>query len=182
MEHSGGAPAAAPPVAARRGLLELAVCALEDLDRAVNGGVRGTPRRVSCRELVHASLERSRPSTGEPQIKLFWDAGPAFVEADPTAIARALDNLLDNALEHGSPPLIVTGARIAGRLRITVANRASRHATGRNGDDPRHGHGIPTVTEVARASGGRFALYRSDEGCVAALELPLAEIAAAIAA
>jgi len=181
LEEHGGLPAASPPNSARRGLLELAVCALDELDGAVNGG-NGRPvaRRVSCRELVHAALERWRPSAGEAEVKLYWDAGPAYVQGDPAGVARALDNLLANALEHGCAPLVVTG--VAGRLRITVANGAPRRQPSRNGDDPRRGHGIPAVSEVARAHGGRFALYRSDEGCVAALELPLADRGAALAA
>jgi signal transduction histidine kinase len=182
LEQGAGVPAASAPGAARRGLLELAACALDELDRAVNGGERRVARRVSCRELVHAALERWRPSARETEVKLYWDAGPAYVHGDPAALARALDNLLANALEHGSAPLVITGAEVSGRLRITVANGASARQPSRNGGDPRRGHGIPAVSEVARAHGGRFALYRSDQGCVAALELPLAERVATVAA
>jgi hypothetical protein len=142
-------------------------------------------RRISCRELVHASLQRCRPAAAEADVKLYWDAGPAYVEADPAEVARALDNLISNAIEHGSPPLVVTGARISGRLRITVANRRAASglgSKGHNGRDPRRGHGLPAISEVARAHGGRFALYRSEVGCVAALELPLADCGAALAA
>ena len=57
-----------------------------------------------------------------------------------------------------------------------------RHAANATGTTLAAATASRSVTEVARASGGRFALYRSDEGCVAALELPLAEVAAAIAA
>jgi signal transduction histidine kinase len=179
LEHGEEGP---PPAAARRGLLELAVAALGELDAAINGAsARPVSRRVSCRELLHASLERWRPALGEGAVRLYWDAGPAWVEADPTGVARALDNLLANAVEHGSPPLVVTGARVSGRLRITVANRGGPPGS-QERPDPRRGHGIPAVTELARAHGGRFALYRSEEGCVAALELPLADGAAALAA
>jgi len=115
-------------------------------------------------------------------VTLYWDAGPAHVEGDPAGLSRALDNLLANALEHGCAPLVITGAEVAGRLRITVANGDSGRPSASNEQDPRRGHGIPTVSEVARAHGGRFALYRSDSGCVAALELPLADRFAALAA
>jgi two-component system sensor histidine kinase MtrB len=183
LEQGPDAPAASAPEAARRGLLELAACALDELDAAVNGG-GGCPvtRRVSCRELVHASLERWRPPAARGSVKLYWDAGPAYVEADPAGVARALDNLLVNAIEHGAPPLVVTGATVADRLRITVASGAAGPEPPGNGRDPRRGHGIPVVSEVARAHGGRFALYRSEQGCVAALELPLSGGAGALAA
>lgn len=200
LEQEGGAPAASPTGGARRGFLELSLCALEDLDSLVNGrGAAVTPRRVSCRELILASLERWRPAAGERNLRLYWDAGPAYVEGDPAGVSRALDNLFANAIEHGGPPLAVTGARVGGRLRITVANGARgaggngaaaaagngggrEDGTDRSQRGARRGHGIPIVSEVARAHGGRFALYRSEEGCVAALELPLAEAAAARAA
>ena len=156
------------PGPARRGLLELARSALAELDGEVNGsGAAPTPRQVSCRELLHASLERWRAAADAAGgIKLYWDAGPAFV------------NLLANALEHGGPPLVVTGARVAGRLRITVANGAGGglNGAGRNGSengvaapDPRRGHGIELVSAVAADHRGRFALCHTGSGCVAAL-------------
>jgi two-component sensor histidine kinase len=95
------------------------------------------------------------------------------VEGDPGRLAQAFDNLVSNALEHGGPPVVVTGARVADRVRITIAN-------GTDGEprptrpDPRRGHGTKIVSEVAGAHRGRFALCRTGSGCVAALELPLA--------
>jgi signal transduction histidine kinase len=101
-------------------------------------------------------------------------------------VASALDNLLANSLEHGRGPLVITGARVAERLRITIANRDAGNgragAAGGEEDDPRRGHGLPIVADVAREHGGRFAFYRSGEGCVAALELPLADSRMALAA
>ena len=172
------------PGPARRGLLELARSALAELDGEVNGsGAAPTPRQVSCRELLHATLERWRAAAdASGGIKLYWDAGPAFVVCDPVRMSQALDNLLANALEHGGPPLVVTGARVAGRLRITVANGAGGglDGAGRNGSengvdarDPRRGHGIELVSAVAADHRGRFALCHTGSGCVAALELPL---------
>lgn len=180
-----------PGAAVRRGLLDLVTAAVAELDGAVNGG--GVPRSrrpVSCRELVLASIERWRPAAGDSdRIRVYWDAGPATVDGDPVAIAQALDNLIANALEHGGPPLVVTGAEVAGRLRLTIANgRPDRSVVpelvGVNGErrprsrggrasDPRRGHGIAVVSRIAAEHRGRFAFCRSDAGCVAALELPL---------
>lgn len=176
LEGRGDRPVAAPRGASRRGLLELATSALQDLDGALNGGAQPRPRRrFSCREAVMACLERWRPhavSTGG--IRVYWDAGPAPIDGDAGRLAQALDNLLANAIEHGSSPIVITAARVAGRIRITIANgvqpgRASA------GLDPRRGHGTDVVSEVANAHGGRFALCQTASGCVAALELPLAE-------
>jgi signal transduction histidine kinase len=169
-------PAAAPPIASRRGLLELATGALRDLDGALNGrGAARPPERFSCRELVLASLERWRPMAARyGGIRVYWDAGPAPVEGHPAKLAQALDNLVANALEHGGPPVVVTGARVAGRIRVTIANGIRRDPEQRI-SDPRRGHGTEIVSEVASAHRGRFALCETGSGCVAALELPLAE-------
>jgi two-component system, OmpR family, sensor histidine kinase MtrB len=176
LEDGSGRPAAAPPHASRRGLLELASSALQDLDGAVNGAAPMRPaRRISCREALMASLERWRPQASrEGGIRVYWDAGPAPIEGDPARLAQALDNLLSNAVEHGAPPVVVTGARVAGRIRITIANGV-RHDRVAPRPDPRRGHGTEVVSEVASAHGGRFALCHTSSGCVAALELPLAE-------
>lgn len=159
---------------ARRGLLELARGALAELDRELNGGEPVAVRRqVSCRELLEASLERWRPAASAAGgIKLFWDAGPAPLVCDPVRLSQALDNLIANALEHGGPPLVVTGASVAGRLRITVANGA-REPLEADERDPRRGHGMSVVSRVAAEHRGRFALCRTGGGCVAALEVPL---------
>lgn len=171
-----GGPAATPSAASQRGLLELATSALQDLDCALNGKAPSRPtRRFSCREVVLACLERWRPQAARAGgIRVYWDAGPAPIEGDAARMSQALDNLLSNALEHGGPPVEVTGALVAGRIRITIANGVGPTSpAGRR--DPRRGHGTGLVSDVASAHRGRFALCHTGSGCVAALELPLAE-------
>ena len=173
-----------PSAAGRRGLLELVATALDDLDREVNGGEAPVgSRRFSCREHLFACLERWRHAAASGGgFRVYWDAGPAPVEGDPARLAQALDNLIANALEHGGPPIVVTGARVASRIRITVANGSADPAAGDNprprrggSGDPRRGHGTEVISEVASAHRGRFALCHAGGGSVAALELPLAE-------
>jgi len=176
-EGTPAAPASSPPGAARRGLMELAACALTGLDGAVNGDeAQQTRRLVSSRELVLAALERWRPATSAAGgIKVFWDAGPAPVAGDPVAMSQALDNLIANALEHGGPPLVITAARVSGRLRLTLANGRSGDERRSEKGDPRRGHGVEIVHDFAESHAGRFALCETSSGCVAALELPIAE-------
>jgi signal transduction histidine kinase len=180
LDGDEGAPSEAPgPGSARRGLLELACSALAELDGEVNGGsIAPVPREVSCRELLHASLERWREAAeAAGGIKTYWDAGPAPVICDPVRMSQALDNLFANALEHGGPPLVATGASVAGRLRITIANGpgAADSNGAEAGPDARRGHGIELVSRVAADHRGRFALCHTGSGCVAVLELPLVD-------
>src|SRR4029077_16089914 len=126
-------------------------------------------------EVVLAGLERWRPMAARTGgFRVYWDGGPAPVEGDAVQMARALDNLIANALEHGGPPVVVTGARVAGRIRVTIATGSSQRGARRE-RDPRRGHGTEVVSRVASAHRGRFALCRTGSGCVAALELPLVD-------
>ena len=112
-------------------------------------GSRSTAAR-SCSPASSAGARR-RPTGGG--IRLYWDAGPAPVEGDPRRMAQAFDNLIANALEHGGPPVVVTGARVAGRVRVTIANGRGTSAHPGRGD-PRRGHGTEIVSEVASAHRG----------------------------
>ena len=167
--------------------LDLALAALADVDRTVNGSLDPGPRRelVSGRDLVVAAVGRWRARGAGAELRLYWDAGAAMLFADPERIARALDNLIANALEHGGSPLRITASVVSGRVRITLSDsgaglRALSRAPRANGNGsrpapaPRRGHGLAIVSEIAAEHGGRFALARSDDGAVAALELPLA--------
>jgi len=60
LEEAPDGPAAAPPAASRRGLLELATGALRDLDGALNGAEPPRPpQRFSSRDVVLGCLERT---------------------------------------------------------------------------------------------------------------------------
>ena len=154
----------------------MASSALVQLDGQLNGSeVERSVRTVDCRELVLASIERWRAAVPGGSIRLFWDAGPAPVNADPIAISQGLDNLIANAIEHGRPPLVMTGAEVAGRVRITLANGQAVEERAEWDRDPRRGHGVGLVSQIAAEHRGRFAICETSSGCVAALELPLAE-------
>lgn len=179
------------------GFLDLAMAALSDLDHLVNGAAIGSPTRrelISCRELVVAAVGRWRSGGSDIDLHLFWDAGEAMISADAEQIARALDNMIANGLEHGGPRLALTASVISGKVRLTLSdwgrspdwgaarNGVSSHGGGSEpGSDPRRGHGLEIVSESATGHGGRFALSRSAQGTVAALELPLARTSRVIA-
>jgi signal transduction histidine kinase len=184
------------PAGGGRDQLGLAIAALDDLDLAVNGGL---PERrvwtVDARTLAEEAVGRWRRTAALAgrRMELRWRAGRSRVVCEPAAIARALDNLLANALEHGRGPVRLDGTLRAGHVRLLVSDGADagaapalavgvhprrRPAAGsRRARDPRRGHGLRVVADVAAAHGGRFASCRHEAGACAVLELPLADVA-----
>src|SRR5918995_2844828 len=120
-----GQPAKRGAESARRGLLELARSALASLDAEVNGASPLPARReVSCRELVHAALERWRPlAVAAGGVRLYWDVGAAPAVCDPMRLAQALDNLLAIAVEHrGRFALCRTGSGCVAALEVPLTH------------------------------------------------------------
>lgn len=204
---SAGPAPANGSAAAIRGQLEAALWALADLDAGVNGR-RRAGRRCPLRadELVGDAVERWRSPAAllGRQLELRWRAGRATVIGDRQALARALDNLVANSLEHGAERIRVEGSADRGRLRIAVVDgdggdpdRGANAAHGpianacsgevgafpaQPGDGgPRRGHGLAVVARIATGHGGRFAFVRQARRARSVLELPLAaEPAAAV--
>jgi signal transduction histidine kinase len=169
--------------------IELAAAALERLDREINGDplapIVGT---VDAAKLAQSSVARwqGRVRLVEGSLELRWNAGPALVRGDSSALSQALDNLIVNAIEHGGPTIVVAARLRNGRLRIAVVDSgpATRPRSRRNSPaqviarlSGRHhrGHGLSVVRRVAADHGGRFALRHAERGSLAVLELPLAE-------
>ena len=129
---------------------------------------------------------RGRAGLGGGELRV-GTAVPSVVEADPLALAQALDNLIVNAIEHGGPAIEVEARRRGPRLRITVTDsgretrpparrRSLVEVLARLTGSGRRGHGLAVVRRVAATHRGRFRLRRSGRGSVAVLELPLAEV------
>jgi signal transduction histidine kinase len=156
--------------------IRVALAALDDLDREINGGPRRfAARPVVGRALVQPAVERWRGSAASARrsLVLRWRAGDAMVMADPTRLAQALDNMIDNALRHGGLRVCVEATLGAGALRISVTDSGGGAAPASSGD-PRHGHGLRIVSTVAAEHGGRFEIALSPSGTTAVLELRLA--------
>lgn len=177
---------------AGRDQLDQALAALGLLDREVNGGQgRGEPTCVEVLDVAEAAVARWQPAAAAcgRGLSLSWSANGSHVLCDGAALARALDNLLANSIEHGRGPIRVDGVVRAEHLRLLVADGADAglwsHVPERRGEvlrrdlvpssrDVRHGHGLQLVADVALECGGRFAACRHDAGATAVLELPLA--------
>ncbi len=159
-----------------RRTVDAALAALDDLDREVNRlPAAASARPVSASGLVHSTVERWRGTAARRgrALALRCEVGSAMVHVDPRRAEGALDNLIANALEHGSLNIAVAARRNARGVRISVVDGGPA-GTRQRGRDPRRGHGLAIVADLARESGGRFLLDRSPGGTEAVLELPLA--------
>jgi signal transduction histidine kinase len=175
------------PAAARfEDTLEMAVAAVEQLDREVNGRAElPTTHRFPVRPIVEAAAERWQPSATHAQrlLRVVWSAGGAEVEGDPIAFAQAVDNMISNGLEHGSGPILLEADVDKGKVRLSVKDEGGVGAPSRSRVFPpngftgrsRHGHGLRIVRRVAVQHGGEFSLTRSCSGTEARLILPLSE-------
>lgn len=169
--------AAKPSAATQPEPLELALAALRDLDREVNGERFELRRRpVEGRMLAIAAAERwrGRVAAAGRRISVQWRCGEELADVDPVRVAQALDNLIANALEHGGGEITIQGARRGRRLELAVRDHGARRAARvRDHAEPRRGHGLRLTRSLARGNGGRLRVRALGHGTVAALELPL---------
>jgi signal transduction histidine kinase len=172
------------------GAVKMAATALERLEREVNGEAV-TPVRVPTpvAPLLYSALARwqARALAAGASLSLPAAAGAATIDADPLEIARALDNLIANAIEHGGSEILLEasegdrGLTLAvvdsgrgaglGRRRRTLAAALAR-ISGRG----RRSHGLPIVRRIAIAHGGGFRLLATRRGTEAVIALPLSSL------
>lgn len=182
---------AVPDVAPRSRRLDvtlaMATDALDRLDREINGAPLAPARQpLAARTLVEEAAARWRAGAAAAgaSLELRWRAADAIVRGDRGDLARALDNLVVNAIEHGGPRIELRATLGVGWLRIAVADSgrpsagSPRRALPRKlleqlAGTPRHGHGLRVVRRIATAHGGEFRLRTSASGGEAVLELPL---------
>jgi signal transduction histidine kinase len=164
--------------------LELAVAAVEQLDREINGRpVEAEMTPVCFRSIVEAAVKRWRPAADslDRSLDLRWSGDDAVLQADRIVLVQAVDNLISNALRHGSGPVTVTVRADVRVLRITVGDRgrpvasSPRRPWKRPGGRSRHGHGLGIVRRAAARHGGSFRLRVAQTGTEARLVLPLRE-------
>ena len=144
-----------------------------------------TPKPLEAGEVARRALERAGEDAGKLNIE---PAAIPFV-ADPTLMARALANLIDNARKHGGG-LDGVGVRARdGAVSFAVADRGRGFAAGEEarvfdrftrGENGAASHGalglgLALVRRIAEAHGGRAqAANRSGGGAEVTLELPVA--------
>ncbi len=94
--------------------------------------------------------------------------------ADPERLGAALDNLVANAIEHGGRPVSVSASHDGGAVRVEVRDAGAVTPRPRR-RDPRRGHGLPIVRELAAASGGSVEIGpdAADGGTRATIRIPV---------
>lgn len=165
-----------------RSSLELTAAALERLDREINGEAVPAPAApVELAPLLEAALARWRGRAGllKRSLRVRYGEGEVFVAADRFELLQALDNLINNALEHGTG-LVTVEMEVEGRFASLVVRDAGRAGEpksvglrARLGGRSRSGHGLRLVRRVARAHGGGFSFRCGSRGSEAVLRLPL---------
>lgn len=162
--------------------LELATMALDRLDREINGaGLEKAVAEVSVNSLIDEAVQRwkSAAACSGRTLQREWNGPATFVQGDRFDLAQALDNLLSNALEHGTGKVRIGWRREGRWVCISVVNSGAPSVAGtqlrwqRRSGRCRRGHGLRVVERVARRHGGSFALRPVRDGVRASLWLPL---------
>lgn len=166
--------------------LQMAVDALDRLDREINGdGAVEESTLISPRSLLEEAVLRWRTEAvlRKAGFQLIWRAGEVWVEAVPSTLAQAVDNLISNGFEHGGGAVTIEGRQEGSWLMISVRDSGRKGSTRRwhfrrplGINRGRHGHGLRVVARIASSHGGSFSLRRSDHGAEARLRLPLSQL------
>jgi signal transduction histidine kinase len=183
------APPAPGKAAAFESSLQMATAAVDRLDREINGGpASGAISAVSLRQLVESTAKRweATASLEDRALKLKCGEGDLEVIGDRAEIARAVDNLISNAVVHGRGEIAIETRTVGRSARLVVANRRKARAVGPRGTTralrrrisgrAQHGHGLRVVRRAAALHGGGFRLRDRGGVCEAVLDLPLREV------
>jgi signal transduction histidine kinase len=148
--------------------------ALRELDATINGGPAPdfAVHRARICDIVEALDLRWRFADVEVEAS----ACDQDVQADADRLGAALDNLVSNALRHGTGVVSVRAITDGGKARFEVRDCGPRRTANDRSGNPRHGHGLDVVTEVAAAHGGVMIPARPESrgGTLAAISLPVA--------
>jgi signal transduction histidine kinase len=136
------------------------------------------PERLSARAVLEQAVERFAARAAEQGRSLTFRGGPdAYVDADPARLDQATGNLVDNALVHGTGPIVLEVTARHGDVELHVVDSGpglpehfSPRALDRfsRADDARSaggaGLGLAIVDLIARGHGGRVELRNREEG------------------
>lgn len=166
--------------------LQLAAAAVDRLEREINGGrSAGSAASISLRPVVETAVARWQGCAAHTQrsLNLRWNANDPLLQMDEVELSQAVDNMINNAFEHGTGEVTVEVCENGGSLCLAVLDFGSPASPSpklkwpdlraRISGRSRHGHGLKIVRRAAAQHGGSFQLRRSPQGAEARLELPL---------
>ena len=154
---------------------------LLDVAAAAQDGEELAQTRVD--ELCRDALQTIMPAANTAQLELTFQAAPLSAAVRPTAVRRAVDNLLWNAMKYAKHSLALHVERADTGVRIRVCDDgrgiplAERETVFEpfhrvRGSPPGAGLGLAIVREVARIHGGRAFVAETQTGTEVWLELP----------
>lgn len=176
--------------------IDLALAALADLesalDRARQVSVLPETSPVdgaqSWNRLLTDAADRWQQAAwlrgGNIAVECLVGDGTRVDGADEVELARALDNLILNALIHGGGHVVLQAERHSSEVVLRVCDRTHRGPEAPNNERQvggtrqgnrrvrRHGQGLRAVRQIAARHGGYFKLHRHDDGATAILKLP----------
>ena len=170
--------------AAQVELEELGDLVAELVDLATDARAEEPAQRVDLGDLVEGVVERERRRSGRSITLVRADTGHRVIDARPSAIDRAVQNLLSNACKFspadtpievdvrgGTIEIRDRGVGIAADERALVFDRFYRADAARS--QPGSGLGLAIVRQIAQLHGGTVELLeREGGGTIARLSLP----------
>ncbi len=140
------------------------------------------PDDVSLAESLRSAAARTQVAV--PGVEIGVDIpDEVMVHADPGRLGQALDNLLDNAIRHGAPPINLFGAAVHEEVHIRVSDAGPGVPTGLiprlferfalGGPSGGTGLGLYLVREIARGHGGEATYHPPGPGQQATFEMTL---------
>jgi len=140
------------------------------------------PDEISLTQALRSASRRSRAASFDVPIEVEAPQEVQF-HADPVRLGQALDNLIDNAVRHGRPPVRLLGLVDDDAIRIRVSDSGpgvprdlephlfERFAMG--GPSGATGLGLYLVREIARGHGGDVEYLAAAAGEHPAFEISL---------
>jgi PAS domain S-box-containing protein len=140
------------------------------------------PTDLSLADVVHSARRRGVAAGFDVPIDVDVPRD-VTLHADVVRLGQALDNLLDNAVRHGSPPVRVTGAFVGDQVSIRVSDAGAGVAADLvphlferfaiAGPSGATGLGLYLVREIARGHGGEAEYHPPADGKPHAFEIRL---------
>jgi signal transduction histidine kinase len=161
-----------------------AEAALADIDRRRTGRV--DPRRLELQAVDMPALVRRTanawsslaPAYGG-RVSCEWHAGPALVRGNPVLLQRALDNLIENGLQHGGGRVVVRAERRGSSVRLTLSD-GGRGMPRIEVFEEAHwritrGHGLAIARDALTAVGAEIETVETPDGRAVSIQLDVLE-------